>query len=59
MHKIVLKKQLSHDMFWIEFEAPFVAKKAKPGQFIIFRVDEYGERVPQWEEAPCCCPSWK
>ena len=37
MHKIVLKKQLSHDMFWIEFEAPFVAKKAKPGQFIIFR----------------------
>ena len=47
MHKIVLKKQLSHDMFWIEFEAPFVAKKAKPGQFIIFRVDEY------------CCPSWK
>ena len=46
MHKIVLKKQLSHDMFWIEFEAPFVAKKAKPGQFIIFRVDEYGERVP-------------
>ena len=46
MHKVVLKKQLSHDMFWIEFEAPFVAKKAKPGQFIIFRVDEYGERVP-------------
>ena len=46
MHKIVLKKQLSHDMCWIEFEAPFVAKKAKPGQFIIFRVDEYGERVP-------------
>lgn len=51
MHKIVLKKQLSHDMFWIEFEAPFVAKKAKPGQFIIFRVDEYGKefRLP-WRE---------
>lgn len=46
MHKIVLKKQLSHDMFWIEFEAPYVAAKAKPGQFIIFRVDEFGERVP-------------
>ncbi|MBQ0004696.1 MAG: sulfide/dihydroorotate dehydrogenase-like FAD/NAD-binding protein [Clostridiales bacterium] len=46
MHKIVLKKQLSHDMFWLEFEAPYVAAKAKPGQFIIFRVDEYGERVP-------------
>ena len=46
MHKIVYKKQLSHDMFWMEFEAPYVAAKAKPGQFIIFRVDEYGERVP-------------
>lgn len=46
MHKIVLKKQLSNDMFWLEFEAPYVAAKAKPGQFIIFRVDEFGERVP-------------
>ena len=46
MHKVVAKRQLSHDMFWIEFEAPYVARKAKPGQFIIFRVDEYGERVP-------------
>lgn len=46
MHKIVYKKQLSHDMFWLEFEAPYVAAKAKAGQFIIFRVDEYGERVP-------------
>lgn len=46
MHKIVYKKQLSHDMFWLEFEAPYVAAKAQPGQFIIFRVDEYGERVP-------------
>ncbi|MCQ2566880.1 MAG: sulfide/dihydroorotate dehydrogenase-like FAD/NAD-binding protein [Mogibacterium sp.] len=46
MHKIIYKKQLSDDMFWMEFEAPYVAAKAKPGQFIIFRVDEYGERVP-------------
>lgn len=46
MHKIVYKKQLSNDMFWMEFEAPYVAAKAKPGQFIIFRVDEFGERVP-------------
>lgn len=30
----------------LEIEAPFVAKKAKAGQFIIFRVDEYSERVP-------------
>ncbi len=46
MHKVVLNRQLSHDMFWMEFEAPYVAAKAKPGQFIIFRVDEFGERVP-------------
>jgi ferredoxin--NADP+ reductase len=46
MHKVVYRKQLSQDMFWMEFEAPYVAAKAKPGQFIIFRVDEYGERVP-------------
>jgi ferredoxin--NADP+ reductase len=30
----------------MEVEAPYIAKKAKPGQFIIFRVDEDGERVP-------------
>ncbi len=30
----------------MDIEAPFIAKKAKAGQFIIFRVDEYGERVP-------------
>lgn len=46
MHKVVVKRQLSDDMFWLEFEAPYVAAKAKPGQFIIFRVDEFGERVP-------------
>lgn len=46
MHKVLLNRQLSHDMFWMEFEAPYVAAKAKPGQFIIFRVDEFGERVP-------------
>ena len=46
MHKVVYKRQLSHDMFWMELEAPYVAAKARPGQFIIFRVDEYRERVP-------------
>lgn len=46
MHKVVYKRQLSNDMFWMELEAPYVAAKARPGQFIIFRVDEYGERVP-------------
>jgi ferredoxin--NADP+ reductase len=30
----------------MEIEAPYIAKKAEPGQFIIFRIDEYGERIP-------------
>lgn len=46
MFKIVRKKELNSAITLMEIEAPFVAKKAKAGQFIIFRVDEYGERVP-------------
>ncbi len=46
MFKIVSKKELNEAVTMLEIEAPFVAKKAKAGQFIIFRVDEYSERVP-------------
>ncbi|MGN1307740.1 MAG: sulfide/dihydroorotate dehydrogenase-like FAD/NAD-binding protein [Faecousia sp.] len=46
MFKIVRKKELNSAVTLMEIEAPFVAKKAKAGQFIIFRVDEHGERVP-------------
>ena len=46
MFKIVRKKELNSAVTLMEIEAPFVAKKAKAGQFIIFRVDETGERVP-------------
>ena len=46
MFKIVRKKELNEAVTLLEIEAPFVAHKAKAGQFIIFRVDEYGERVP-------------
>jgi ferredoxin--NADP+ reductase len=46
MYKILKKKNLNPAVTMIEVEAPFVAKKAKPGQFIILRVDESGERVP-------------
>ena len=46
MYKIVRKKELNSSVTLMEIEAPFVAKKAKAGQFIIFRVDEMGERVP-------------
>ena len=46
MYKIVRKKELNAAVTLLEIEAPFVARKAKAGQFIIFRVDESGERVP-------------
>ena len=46
MYEIVRKKELNSAVTLMEIEAPYVAKKAKAGQFIIFRVDEKGERVP-------------
>ena len=46
MYKIVRKQELNSAVTLMEIEAPFIAKKAKAGQFIIFRIDEKGERVP-------------
>ena len=46
MFKIVNAKQLNDDVFRLDVAAPFIAKKAKAGQFIIIRIDEKGERVP-------------
>lgn len=46
MYKIVHKKELNKTVTQMEIEAPLVAAKAKPGQFIILRVDENGERIP-------------
>ncbi|MBQ9348271.1 MAG: sulfide/dihydroorotate dehydrogenase-like FAD/NAD-binding protein [Oscillibacter sp.] len=46
MYKIVRKEELRPMVTLYEIEAPLVAKKAKPGQFIILRVDEGGERIP-------------
>ena len=46
MYKIVEKKVLNPTVVQLQIEAPLVAKKAKPGQFIILRVDENGERIP-------------
>ncbi len=46
MYKIVKRDVLNPAVTRIEVEAPFIAKKAKPGQFIILRVDEEGERIP-------------
>ncbi len=46
MYRIISKKVLNPSVTQMEIEAPLVAKKAKPGQFIILRVDEDGERIP-------------
>ena len=46
MYKIVKKLSLNPTVTYMEIYAPLVAKKAEPGQFIILRVDEEGERIP-------------
>ncbi|MEM3079871.1 MAG: sulfide/dihydroorotate dehydrogenase-like FAD/NAD-binding protein [Thermoproteota archaeon] len=46
MGKVVSKKRLGRGVVWMEVEAGRVAGRAKPGQFVIVRVDEKGERVP-------------
>ena len=46
MYPILSKKVLNPNVTQMEIEAPLVAKKAKPGQFIILRVGEEGERIP-------------
>ena len=45
-YKIVEKKVLNPQIFLMEVEAPLAARRVEPGQFIILRIDEYGERVP-------------
>jgi len=45
-YKIITKRALNADVTLMEVQAPHIARKAKAGQFIIFRVDEQGERVP-------------
>ena len=46
MYKIVKRQQLNDTVVRLDVQAPFIAKKAKDGQFIIFRIDEHGERIP-------------
>ena len=46
MYRIVDKKVLNPTVVQLKIDAPLVANKAKPGQFIILRVDECGERIP-------------
>ena len=46
MNRIVKKVVLNEQVVRMDIDAPRIAKKAEPGQFIIFRIDEQGERIP-------------
>ena len=46
MYKILVKKELAPSVQLFELEAPRIAGKAQPGQFVIVRLDEEGERIP-------------
>ena len=46
MYKVLKKKALNDQVTLMVIDAPLVARKAEPGQFIILRIDEYGERIP-------------
>ena len=46
MFKILYKKELAENITLMNIEAPRVARSAKPGQFVIVRVGDEGERIP-------------
>ena len=46
MFKVLQKKKLAENTFMLEIDAKDIASKAKPGQFIILRIDKKGERIP-------------
>jgi len=54
MYKILAKQELAPQIKLFKVHAPDIAEKAKPGQFVIIRIDEKGERIPltlvDWEK---------
>lgn len=46
MYKILTKRELNDQVTLMEIDAPYIAAKAEAGQFIIYRIDEKGERIP-------------
>jgi ferredoxin--NADP+ reductase len=54
VYKILLRQDLVPDIHLFKVEAPAVARKAQPGQFIVIKIDEKGERIPltvaDWDE---------
>ena len=54
MYEILLREDLVPDIHLFKIAAPNVVKKVKPGQFVVIRIDERGERIPltfaDWDE---------
>ena len=54
MYKILLKQDLVPNIHLLKIQAPAIASKAQPGQFVVIRTDEHGERIPMtiadWDE---------
>lgn len=46
MYKILKKEYLANNIWLMDIEAPRVAKSCQPGQFVIVKMDEKGERIP-------------
>ena len=47
MYKILKAEKLAEKIFLMDVEAPRVAKHCEPGQFVIVKMDDLGERIPQ------------
>ena len=65
MFPIVEKKRLNDAVVWVKLKAPLIARKVQAGQFIMFRLDDFGERVPltvadyDREAGTISSPLWK
>jgi NAD(P)H-flavin reductase len=46
MHSVIEKTVLAGSIIMLKVEAPMVVREAKPGQFVVVRLDEFAERIP-------------
>ena len=46
MYRILKAEELTENIYLMDIEAPRIAKRCEPGQFLIVRVDDKGERIP-------------
>ena len=53
MYKIVKAECLADKIYLMDVEAPRVARACQPGEFVIVKMDEAGERIPQIGRASC------